>query len=245
MSVEDRRKAAIKGAGFTLEKAAEALGISRTTLYFQLGKVELEDSFVQNVKTKLGVDLKATPTKSHLIDAVDFGSYNDDDPRVLFGDKEYIDLGNGNFLLYVPLIPHIATMGYLSGFADPQWVDELPKHAITVNRIPKGVYRTVIARGQSMFDGTARSIFENAKVTGRVIKPELYQHNKLHLHKYQLYIIVHKEGITIKEITQHDVENRTITLHSWNPDKTKYPDIVLSLEDVLQLLNVIKIERDI
>ena len=49
----------------------------------------------------------------------------------------------------------------------------------------------------------------------------------------------------IKEITKHDVEKGIITVHSYNPDKKEYPDMDIELKDVLQLLNVIKIERDI
>lgn len=187
----------------------------------------------------------AKAVRSPFRDAVDLGAWDEEDAKEVHRGKEFIDLGNGKYLLYTPLVPHTASMGYLKGYSDPEWLQELPQHAITVDKIPFGTYRTFIARGDSMRDGTERSILPNSKVTGRVIRQDLYRDSKLHLHKFQLFVIVHKEGITIKEITNHDVEKGLITIHSWNPDKKEYPDMELELKDVLQLLNVIKIERDL
>jgi len=191
----------------------------------------------------LEVNTGQITSNSPMRDAFDLGAYNDDDPTEIHRGKEFIDLGNGHYLLYVPLITNIATMGYLSGYSDPEWLEELPKHGITVDHIPRGIYRTFVGRGESMDDGTKRSISNKDKVTGRVIDKQFWK-SKLHLHKYQVYIIVHKDGITIKEISHHDVENGIITLHSWNTDKNKYPDRDVDLRDVLQLLNVVKVERD-
>lgn len=190
---------------------------------------------------------KDTPPKprSPFRDAIDIGAWNEDDPTEEHRGKEFVDLGNGRYRVQTLLVTHVASMGYLRGYADPEWLEELPKHSITVDRIPSGIYRTFIARGESMDDGSKRSIEHGSKVTGRVIRPELYKDSRLHLHKFQVFIIVHKEGITIKEIINHDVEKGKITIHSWNPDKNEFPDVDLDLRDVLQLLNVVKIERDL
>jgi len=39
-----------------------------------------------------------------------------------------------------------------------------------------------------------------------------------------MFIIHHVEGIIIKQITDHDVENKRVLIHSLNPDKDLYPD---------------------
>lgn len=244
-------KNAAKTSSVGVSGLADKLEIPRSTFYYQLKDEVLEDELKKKALAILGLEYEqvfkeeAIKPRSPFRDAVDLGAWNEDDPTEEHRGKEYIDLGNGKYLLYTTMVPHTASMGYLKGYSDPEWLEELPKHAITVDRIPFGVYRTFIARGDSMRDGTERSIQPNSKVTGRVIRQELYRDSKLHLHKFQLFIIVHKEGITIKEITNHDVENGTIVIHSWNPDKQEYPDMVLELKDVLQLLNVIKIERDL
>lgn len=249
-------KNAAKTSQIGVTGLADALGIPRSSFYYQLKDETLEEDLKKKSLKVLGLKSEQVfkevegvqePAQAYkpFREAFDLGSWNENDPKEEHRGKRFIDLGNGNYRIDTPLVPHIATMGYLSGYADQHWLDELPPHSITVTHIPHGDYRTFIARGLSMFDGTARSIFENSKVTGRVINQELYRHSKLHLHKFSLFIIVHKEGIMIKEITKHDVENGIITVHSYNPDKKEYPDIDIDLKDVLQLLNVIKIERDI
>lgn len=207
-------------------------------------KYRINSEWILRNKGEMILNGPAKP-RSPFRDAVDIGAWDEGDPTETHRGKEFVDLGNGHYLLYVPLVNHVASLGYLRGYADPEWLEELPKHAITVDRIPAGIYRTFVARGESMDDNTKRSITTGDKVTGRVVRQDLYRTSPLHLHKFNLFIIVHKEGITIKEITKHDVEKGIITIHSWNPDKNEYPDQDLELNDVLQLLNVIKIERDI
>ena len=51
-------KAAIKGAGYTIENAAKSLGISRQTLHNHLNKAELEYFFVKNAIDTLELKLK-------------------------------------------------------------------------------------------------------------------------------------------------------------------------------------------
>ena len=55
-----------------------------------------------------------------------------------------------------------------------------------------------------------------------------------------IFVIVHKEGVLIKRIVEHNVENGTITVHSLNPI---YPDKVISLAEVYQIFNVIEFLR--
>ena len=54
------------------------------------------------------------------------------------------------------------------------------------------------------------------------------------------FVIIHKEGILIKRIIAHDVENHTITIHSLNP---MYKDEVLDLADVRQIFSVVESRR--
>ena len=225
-----------------------AMGIPRSSYYYAIKDAILDDDFKKNALKALGLNYDEVfgqvSNRTSLREAFDLGAFNDDDPLEIDREKEYIDLGNGSYRLKVPLINHVASMGYLHGYADPGFIEELPEHFITVRHVPRGVYRSFVARGDSMRDGTERSILPNSIVTGRVINQELYRHSKLHLHKFQVYIIVHREGIMIKEITAHDVSGGTLTIHSWNPDKKQYPDQVLDMSEVLQILNVVKVERD-
>lgn len=59
MLTGEQIKKAIKSSGITLEEASATLGISRQTLYIQLGKAEVDKKFVDSIKEKLpNVDLE-------------------------------------------------------------------------------------------------------------------------------------------------------------------------------------------
>ena len=53
-------------------------------------------------------------------------------------------------------------------------------------------------------------------------------------------MIVHEDGIVVKRIIDHDVENHTITVHSLNE---LYPDRTIDLSEVKQIFNVVEMQR--
>lgn len=135
-----------------------------------------------------------------------------------------------------------AHAGYLRGYADPEYMETLPTIPVSKEAVRGGHFLCFTVSGDSMDDGTRRSLCHGDVVLGR----ELYKHhwqNKLHF-KQVLFIIVHKdEGICFKEITAHNVETGEITCHSWN---SQYEDFTLNLKDVRQIFYIKKIvERNI
>ena len=78
-----------------------------------------------------------------------------------------------------------------------------------------------------MNDGTEDSYLEGDRLLCREIKRELWIDSKLHIRKWD-FVIVHKEGVLIKRIVEHNVENGTITVHSLNPI---YPDKIINLSE--------------
>ena len=96
-------------------------------------------------------------------------------------------------------------------------------------------------RGESMTDNSFESLPPKTRLLAREIQRHHWQ-SKLHTHKYKRFIIVHRtDGILIKQITNHDLANNTITAHSLNPD---YEDLIVNLDDVVQLFNVVKRQLD-
>ncbi|PWS30325.1 S24 family peptidase [Pedobacter paludis] len=164
----------------------------------------------------------------------------------LEGDDEnpYIELGNGQYLMLIPLVNEYAYAGYMSGFADLEYIEELPKHTIIVGKKHSGKYLSFEAFGDSMFDGSNESIEDGSIVTGRDL-PRHHWQNKFHINAYKYWVIVHKNGILIKQILKHDSENGIITCHSLNPDKEKFPDFTLHLDEVDQLFNIVNISKPI
>ena len=148
-------------------------------------------------------------------------------------------LAPDQLVMRIPLVNQYAYAGYLSGFSDEEYLDELPHIPFYADREYKGTYMAFEVRGDSMDDGSRLSIVEGDILLCREISPSYWQH-KLHIHKWN-FVIVHRDnGILIKQITTHNVDSGVITIHSLNPI---YPDKKLNLKEVVQLVNVVKIER--
>ncbi|QIL40991.1 helix-turn-helix transcriptional regulator [Pedobacter sp. HDW13] len=158
-------------------------------------------------------------------------------------ESPYIDLGDGNYLMLVPLVQEYAYAGYLGNYQDVEYVEELPKHAINVFKHHRGLYRAFEVLGDSMDNGTSESILEGNIVTGSYLQRHHWT-SKLHTHRVDNWIIVHKKlGIIVKRIHHKDIEQGIITIKSLNPNKDLYPDEDLLLDDVKELYSVINISK--
>mgnify|MGYP001780537142 CR=1 FL=1 len=141
-----------------------------------------------------------------------------------------------------PFVSQKAYAGYLSGWADEEYVESLPTVAFPVDHTPSGKYLVFEVKGDSMDDGTYDSYLEGDLLLCRQIGIHLWAGSKLHFKRWD-FVIVHEEGVIVKRIVDHDVENHTITIHSLNPDKKRFPDRVIDLCEVRQILNVVSMMR--
>lgn len=178
----------------------------------------------------------------HFSNGRHLGYFDEDVPFTdIHGNNIFYELSPGRYLMKTKLVTQRAKAGYLLGYGDPEYIDELPSHTITVNEVHKGKYRSFEVEGDSMDDDSKRSIADGYIVTGRLIEKDLWQY-KLHIHKWNYFVFVTKtEGIIIKEVIKHNVEEGVVTLHSLNPDKEKYPDFELKLSDVNEIYNIVDI----
>lgn len=142
-------------------------------------------------------------------------------------------------IIMAPLVSQYAYAGYLSGFADPEYMETLPKVPMFVDHESKGKYVVFEVRGDSMEEDSRDGIFEGDRLYCRLIKKDLWGY-KLHIKQWDFVIVHETDGILIKRITVHNVESGDITIHSLNP---QYPDKVLNLREVSQLFNVVEITR--
>ena len=141
-----------------------------------------------------------------------------------------------------PFVSQKAYAGYLSGFADTEYVESLPTVAFPVDHTPQGNYMVFEVKGNSMDDGSYDSYLEGDLLLCREVRMDLWKDSKLHFTKWD-FVIVHDDGVIVKRIIDHNVENHTITIHSLNPDKDKYPDEEIDLCNVRQILNVVNMMR--
>jgi len=139
--------------------------------------------------------------------------------------------------LEVPLVPVSAQAGYLVGFGDQEYVENLPLVPVFVDKNYKGKYMVFEVSGDSMDDGSREALCDGDKILCREIKRELWT-SKLHIRDWYFVIVCKTEGITVKQITNHDVETGVITCHPLNP---LFEDFNVHLDNVVELYNVIKI----
>ena len=142
-----------------------------------------------------------------------------------------------NEFVHVPMVPVRAKAGYLIGYGDQEYVDTLPTIPVITDRTFHGKYRCFEVEGDSMDDGSRDALCDRDVVLCREIRRDLWQY-KLHINDWD-FVSVHKEGILIKRIVEHNVDRGTITCHSLNP--MFGPDFTVNLLDVYELYNVLKI----
>lgn len=142
-------------------------------------------------------------------------------------------------VVYIPLVNQYAYAGYVDGYADITYLEQLPRVPFIVDREGRGNYLAFEVRGDSMDDGTQESYVDGDRLYCREVQRHLWASYKLHLRHWD-FVIVHEDGILLKRIIDHDVENHLITIHSLNPE---YPDRVINLAEVKQIFNVIESVR--
>ena len=146
---------------------------------------------------------------------------------------------NQNYIINVPLVNQYAQAGYLCGFQDAAYMATLPTIPFIIDHEAKGNYVAFEVRGDSMNDGTEESYLEGDRLLCREIAPYLWAESKLHIRKWD-FVIIHEEGILVKRIIDHNLENHTITIQSLND---MYSDRVIDLAEVRQIFNVIELQR--
>lgn len=166
------------------------------------------------------------------------GEIPEDNPE----NTKFIEISPGRYRMSVPLVEYQAKAGYLMEYADHTFIEELPRHEITVSKYHRGRYIAFEVDGDSMDDGSINSIPDGCIITCREIKRDLWS-SKLHTHKYPNWVFVHKTmGVVVKQILSQNLETGVLVLHSLNPNKILHPDYEIHLDDVLQILNVVKRE---
>ena len=120
----------------------------------------------------------------------------------------------------IPFVPVKAAAGYLSGFADPEFVDEL--NTFTLPMLTGGDYRAFEIIGDSMIPTPSGSVIVGEKV-------ETLEEVKTN----NTYIVVSKtEGIVYKRIMKNNRQKNKYTLVSDNPS---YQPYMINAEDIVEV----------
>jgi transcriptional regulator with XRE-family HTH domain len=120
----------------------------------------------------------------------------------------------------IPFVPMKAAAGYLNGYADPDYIDEL--NTFTLPMLSGGNYRAFEIMGDSMLPTPSGSIIVGEKVE-----------NLEEVKNNFTYIVVSKsEGIVYKRIDKNNRIKNKLTLVSDNP---AYQPYQINSDDVVEL----------
>ena len=139
-------------------------------------------------------------------------------------------------IVKIPLVGQYAYAGYLSGYADREYIEQLPTIPFMPDRTMTGNYLAFEIHGDSMDDGTRDAYCQGDIVICREVEPYNYQHSALHF-KRRDFVLVCVDGILIKRVIAHDVERHVITIHSLNPE---FQDREIDLSQVKQIFSIIE-----
>lgn len=122
----------------------------------------------------------------------------------------------------ITMVPHKAAAGYLNGYADPEYIENLP--TISLPGYRDGTFRAFEVRGHSMPPLHSGSFSVGSFVeTLKNIKDR------------RVHIVVSKnDGISIKRVINRPDEQKLILIAD-NPNKREYPNFTIDYEDILEI----------
>lgn len=127
---------------------------------------------------------------------------------------------------------------YRQTMVSVSWVAELHSvsRATVINYINDGLIEPVVrVSGDSMNDGTSRSLSDGDEVLVRELAPSEWENLPI---RNRLFIITSREGNVLKQIKEVNKEERYIVCHSFN---TSFEDFTLNFDDIYQIFVIYKI----
>lgn len=208
-----------KKLNLSQEEFGKIIGVSKNTIYnYEDGK-KIPDSkreILRKLIENTNADIEILKNKN--------------------GNK-FQDLGNGKFIMTVPLVPAKAFATYISECCEGDFVDGFNEVNFYVDQYARGNYVAFEIKGDSMDNG---GLYDNPEGCITLCRELNRLHWKDGFRDSQYgWIIVHKDTIICKDIIGQDLEKGTIVCHSRNTSP-EFQDFIVELNDVKQIFKVIK-----
>ncbi|TXK45811.1 helix-turn-helix domain-containing protein [Pontibacter qinzhouensis] len=209
-----------KSAGYTQAQLAEKLDIKRSLIgAYEEGRAEPKLSTLINIAAHFHITLD---------DLITLDLSNSTDQRSTDASKA----GGGKLRVLaitvdqdqkenIELVPYKASAGYLNGYADPEFIEELPRFQLPMLG-SNGTFRAFEISGDSMLP-----IASGTVIVGRFI--EDWQAIK---DGTPCIIVSEKEGVVFKRIYNKIQNASMLRLHSDNPLYSPYE---LHVDDILEI----------
>ncbi len=214
-----------KQKGLTQEGLAKAINVTRSVIgAYEEGRAEPKIKTMESMANFFGITLDQLITQdlaevagAHIRERdrdIDQSDYTGRKLRVLSITLDSKDREN------IELVPEKAAAGYQAGYADPEYLEDLPRFQLPI--LPPGTYRAFEITGDSMLP----------LLPGTVIIGE-YVDNWENIKDGNCYIIVsEQDGIVYKRINSRIQNEGKLYLHS---DNTLYPPYSGPVGDVLEI----------
>lgn len=122
----------------------------------------------------------------------------------------------------IELVPVKASAGYLNGFADPEYIRELPKFQLPLPFLKQGTFRAFEIKGDSMLP-----IQPGSLIIGE------YMENWNDVKTGETYVIISKnDGVVYKRAGNRFKENKDLKLIS---DNKVYDSYSITADDILEI----------
>lgn len=217
------------GSSILSKLASEYLDLNLIWLITGNGQMLLTPSVVQENKedtpsqkeqiTVVSKDKKvntAPPTLSKTAPATAPATHNLGMPKVVAVNENNEDL--------VSLVSAKAAAGYLNGYADAEYVENLP--TIRLPNLKGGTHRAFENKGHSMLP----TLHNGSISVGRWVE------SLDEIKDRRIYIIVSKhDGIVIKRVLNRVEEAGKLILLSDNSNKVEYPNYTIDVSDILEV----------
>jgi phage repressor protein C with HTH and peptisase S24 domain len=172
MATGKQLRTALKANDLTMEDAADRLKISRGTLYKFTKQEELDEDFVQNVQSVLGIDLNAQPL-----------------PFILQRQKQ--KLSDEPYL--VPYVDIPAQAGYSKAYQQRDYIASLKRYPILPDVDPTGaIWRYFQIEGRSM-----EPEFRDGDI---ILCSQVNSEDWQDVKNYHTHVIVTEEELLIKDV---------------------------------------------
>ena len=199
---------------------AERLSIKRSLIgAYEEGRAEPKLSTLVSIARLFGISLDSLITQDHsqliTVPEPKIVKSQDDKLRVLAITVDQNQNEN------IELVPLRASAGYLNGYADPEFIEELPKFRLPM-LAGTGTYRAFEISGDSMLPLVSGTV-----IIGRFV--EDWNHVK---DGTPCIIVSQREGVVFKRLYNKANAGAFMRLHSDNP---VYPPYEVPVNDILEI----------
>lgn len=206
--------------GYTQGDFAQKIGINRPKIgSYEEGRAEPKLETLQNIshffKVKIDDLLEKDLSKSKRISTKDIEGNNLRILPIIVDDNQNEKIS---------LVPIKAAAGYLNGYSDPEYVEDLPTFNLPFSQLGQGTHRAFQIKGDSMLP-----IESESYILGQ------YLENWNWIKDGECYIIVSKEeGVVYKRVVNalNQEEKRFLELHS---DNKNYEPYTVAVEEILEV----------